>query len=278
MAGESYTDFRLFETWVEGSKLAYKFDVPPATYTVTLRFAEFAVTQAGKRVMEIQLEKNIVEAALDVYALKGSTATLDRNYTVVVTDGQLNIDFAKIGGPGAEVPMVAAVAVTYAGPLPLPPYVLRVNAGSTTYTDTSARVWQADKAFATGSWGYVGGTTGKSTTAVTGTNDDSLYQKYRTKMTEYKFTVPNGNLPGAAPLCGILDDDGRGAGDEDHPGGPTGRECARCGQSCARQSGCVQETLPGDRDGRRAEHRLCARHGRQPGPGDFSDRSMAVAV
>ena len=82
VVGEPYADFRLFETWVEGGKLAYSFDVPPATYQVTLRFAELAVAQAGKRVMEITLEKNIVEAALDVYALVGSSASLDRVYTV----------------------------------------------------------------------------------------------------------------------------------------------------------------------------------------------------
>ena len=53
-------------------------------------------------------------------------------------------------------------------------------------------MWAADKAYATGGWGYVGGATAKSTTAVANTNDDPLYQKYRTKMTEYKFTVSNG--------------------------------------------------------------------------------------
>ena len=120
--------------------------------------------------------------------------------------------------------MIAAVAVAYVGPLPpatatptatptatrtptptptatrtptatptATPFVVRVNAGSTTFTSpTTGLVWQADKLFATGSWGYVGGTTGKSTTGVANTTDDTLYQKYRTKMTEYKFTVPDG--------------------------------------------------------------------------------------
>ena len=217
VSSEPYTDFPLFETWGEGSKLAYKFDVSPASYQVTLRFAELAVAQAGKRVMDIAIEGAPVEAALDVYALVGGNAPLDRVYNVPVTDGQLNVDFKKVGGLGAEVPMISAVAVVYLGPLPTAtptatrtptptatptrtstptatatPYVLRVNSGSTTYTDKGALVWVADKAFATGSWGYVGGTTGKSTSAVAGTNDAALYQKYRTKMTGYNFTVPNG--------------------------------------------------------------------------------------
>ncbi len=65
-------------------------------------------------------------------------------------------------------------------------------AGALLDPDSLGQKWQADQAFGTGSWGYVGGTAKSSTTAVNGTVDDLLYQKYREGMTEYKSTVPNG--------------------------------------------------------------------------------------
>ncbi len=79
-------------------------------------------------------------------------------------------------------------------PLPTPTleYVQRVNAGGTVYTDKFFQTWATDKAFATGSWGYSTGTASSSSSAVAGTDDDFLYQKYRELVGEYKFTVPNG--------------------------------------------------------------------------------------
>jgi chitinase len=67
-----------------------------------------------------------------------------------------------------------------------------VNAGGSTFTDTGGVTWAADKAFATGSWGYTGGSAKSFTTALANTNDDLLYQKYRLLKVEYQFTVPNG--------------------------------------------------------------------------------------
>ena len=75
---------------------------------------------------------------------------------------------------------------------PPPAYLQRVNSGGANYTDTGGLLWSADKAFATGSWGYTGGTAKSTTTAVAGTNDDLLYQKRREAPGEYRFTVPNG--------------------------------------------------------------------------------------
>ena len=72
----------------------------------------------------------------------------------------------------------------------------RVNAGNTTVTplfvDGQGNSWAADKAFVTGSWGYVSGSAKSYTTAVVGTTDDALYQKLREGMTSYKFTVSPG--------------------------------------------------------------------------------------
>ena len=77
----------------------------------------------------------------------------------------------------------------------IPPPTYRVNAGNaaTLYTDSKGNVWAKDKLFAIGSWGFTTGSAKSSSSAVAGTLDDPLYQKYREKPGEYKFTVPNGN-------------------------------------------------------------------------------------
>ncbi len=62
-----------------------------------------------------------------------------------------------------------------------------------TFTDSLGQVWEADKAYVAGNAGYVGGSAKSSTTGVSGTVDDLLYQKYREGMSAYNFTVPNGD-------------------------------------------------------------------------------------
>jgi hypothetical protein len=77
---------------------------------VTLKFAEFEVGKAGDRLMRITIEDVVVENALDLYAAVGKAAALDRVYTASVSDGVLNIVFAKTGGSRKE-PQVSAIAV-----------------------------------------------------------------------------------------------------------------------------------------------------------------------
>jgi chitinase len=62
------------------------------------------------------------------------------------------------------------------------------------YTDTTGQVWEGDKVYAAGSWGYTttNSSAKNSSNPVAGTEDDFLYQKYREKPGEYRFTVPNG--------------------------------------------------------------------------------------
>lgn len=231
-------DDLLYQKRREGT-FSYLFTVPNGAYSVAMKFAEFAVSAANTRVFSIALEGVVVENALDVYARAGKANALDTSYTATVTDGILNIAFARNGGNSKYLPIVAAIEVTLAGPPPPPtptptatitpggptltptssptptrtptatatptqtatptitptppPYLQRVNAGGTSFTDTLGNTWAADKAFATGSWGYSTAGSAKSyTTVVTGTDDDLLYQKLREIAGEYRFTVPNG--------------------------------------------------------------------------------------
>ena len=68
---------------------------------------------------------------------------------------------------------------------------IRVNAGGPDYTDSQGNLWQADKAYAAGSWGYTGGTSYTASLTVTNTSDPILYQSQRTNPGQYKFDVPN---------------------------------------------------------------------------------------
>jgi hypothetical protein len=198
----------------------YHFEVPNGQYQVTLKFAEFTVTKATDRPMIIAIEGVVVETGLSVYGVAGLATALDRLYPTTVSDGLLTIAFAK-GSGARKNPAVSAIQVkTAQPPTPTPtptftvtpggptftptptptntptpvPYLQRAHVGSTiAYTDGTGQVWAADRAYGTtGPWGYTTGTAKSATTAVAGTTDDPLYQKYREIVGEYRFRVPNG--------------------------------------------------------------------------------------
>jgi hypothetical protein len=76
----------------------------------------------------------------------------------------------------------------------VPAYFQGVNSGGPAYTDLSGDAWAADKAYAAGSWGYMGNSSTLSTKRpISGTDDDKLYQDLRQSMLEYRFDgLPNG--------------------------------------------------------------------------------------
>jgi chitodextrinase len=85
---------------------------------------------------------------------------------------------------GGTTPAAAATSVP-----------LRINAGGPAYTDPSGNVWQADKAYSSGSWGYDTsyGTT-STTHAIANTTTPTLYQSSNTfnNNTGYKIDIANG--------------------------------------------------------------------------------------
>jgi hypothetical protein len=91
-------DQALFRTAREGM-LEYRFDgVPAGTYTVELDFAEIRNTQMGKRVFDVLVEGQLAIPALDLALEAGTYTAVARQYTVKVTDGQLNVRFATRQG------------------------------------------------------------------------------------------------------------------------------------------------------------------------------------
>jgi hypothetical protein len=108
------------------------------------------------------------------------------SYVVNVVDGQLNMEFLH----GVENPTISAIEVLSSA-VKDPDFVLLVNAGGGEYTDSNGDVWSADFGFNTGS---------KSSTsvAISGTEDDALFQTQRWdgktgEELKYSFDVPNGN-------------------------------------------------------------------------------------
>jgi malectin (di-glucose binding ER protein) len=76
----------------------------------------------------------------------------------------------------------------------VPAYFQGVNAGGGVYVDLSGDTWAADRAWAAGSFGYVGQSSSQSTNrAIANTLDDPLYKNLRSRMVEYRFDgLPNG--------------------------------------------------------------------------------------
>jgi hypothetical protein len=92
-------DQALFRTAREGM-LEYRFDgVPAGTYTVELSFADLRNTQMGRRVFDVLVEGQLAIPALDLALEAGTYTAVTRQYTVRVTDGQLNVRFATRQGP-----------------------------------------------------------------------------------------------------------------------------------------------------------------------------------
>ena len=89
---------------------AYRFTVPNGTYRIDLAFAELQLKKAGARIFNVSIEGSSVLSNFDVYdEAGGRLIALDRTFTVEVTDGVLNINFAAQRG---DSPIVNGILVT----------------------------------------------------------------------------------------------------------------------------------------------------------------------
>ncbi|MDZ7374284.1 MAG: Ig-like domain-containing protein [candidate division KSB1 bacterium] len=74
---------------------------------------------------------------------------------------------------------------------------LRVDIGGPGFDESSTIHWEADKPYPQGTWtygkwGYVGGSPGSTSSPISGTERDQLYQTERWGISEFKVDVPNG--------------------------------------------------------------------------------------
>jgi len=87
------------------------------------------------------------------------------------------------------------------------PYEKAVNCGGTSgYLASDGYWYAADKAYASGSWGWYGGVSGIWTTSsgIKDTGDDPIYQVHRYGMDAYRFTVPWGRYEVALRFAEIF--------------------------------------------------------------------------
>jgi subtilisin family serine protease len=79
--------------------------------------------------------------------------------------------------------------------LTMPAYYQAVDAAGGAYTDRAGDLWSADRQYAAGGFGYTNPSATMASTkkAISGTEDDPLYQTQRVNPTEYRFDgLPNG--------------------------------------------------------------------------------------
>jgi hypothetical protein len=106
----------------------------------------------------------------------GLTPGIYRARLVIVTNDPRN--------PRIQIPVTLIV----------PSYMQGVNAGGSTYVDLSGDTWATDQMYKFGSWGYVNkSTVVTAKKAISGTEDDKLYQSQRQNILEYRF---DGLAPG----------------------------------------------------------------------------------
>ncbi|MEJ2504101.1 MAG: malectin domain-containing carbohydrate-binding protein, partial [Gemmatimonadota bacterium] len=92
-------------------------------------------------------------------------------------------------GTGPEARVRDETVVTYEDR----PATIAVNAGSHyQYVDRSGVVWEADRPYVPGGWGYVGGEARLSHRRIAGSEEDGLYQATREGVEAYRFDVPDG--------------------------------------------------------------------------------------
>jgi len=96
---------------------------------------------------------------------------------VIVAESQINYDDrTSLFGPRAESGDVLAVNC----------------GGHYAFSGSDGLVWEPDRAFESGSWGYVGGTARRVHHRITGTDADPLFQATRDGVEAYRFDVADG--------------------------------------------------------------------------------------
>lgn len=112
---QPYQSFR----YSRSKLMNYHIPLENGEYTINLHFAElwFGATGGGaggvgSRVFDVNIEGNLAEDNLDVYAEIGAQTSLVKTHTITVTDGELNIAFdsrTEVGGK--RHPIINAIEI-----------------------------------------------------------------------------------------------------------------------------------------------------------------------
>jgi len=111
------SDPTLYQSERFAKTLTYNIPVANGTYDVTLAFSEMVFNAAGQRVFNVTIEGQPVLQDFDIWALVGKNAALQRTFTIVVTDGTLNI----VGNGTVNNAKLSAIQIAPSGaPTPNP--------------------------------------------------------------------------------------------------------------------------------------------------------------
>ncbi|HEY1338209.1 MAG TPA: malectin domain-containing carbohydrate-binding protein, partial [Bryobacteraceae bacterium] len=172
----------LYQTCRYG-EFSYNENVPNGAYAVNLKFAEISMNGPGQRVFSVAINGSTVLNNFDIYAQAGGKfIALDKSFPVNVTGGRITVQFTD---GSANSPLVSAIEILQ-GSSASAAGAIRVNAGGSSYTDSSGNVWSADT-------GFSGGLIWSVASAISGTSASSIYQTCRYGQLSYSFNVPDGD-------------------------------------------------------------------------------------
>jgi hypothetical protein len=169
-----------------GGLINFQLPVPNASYTVTLKFAEFTAS-AGQRPMNIAINGQQVLTNFDVAAAAGGKfIPIDKSFPITVSGGQITIQLT--GSVGAILNGIEIVQGPATSPVTPPFTAIRVNAGGDQIIDAAGKTWSTDT-------GYNSGGSWTADQSVTGGTPPGLYESERFSGGApllYQFPVPNG--------------------------------------------------------------------------------------
>ena len=158
-----------------------------------------AGNRPGDALQSIWVYSNAKEVELMVNGESVSvqpTVNFRAEWTVTLRDG---VNRIRAFAPGASQFSLAEAVIEYDergslfGSGGESGEVLAVNAGAHyQYVGPDGVVWEEDRAYESGSWGYVGGRARRVHSRIQGTHDDPLYQATRDSVEAYRFDVADG--------------------------------------------------------------------------------------
>lgn len=174
-------DAPIFQTERWGTA-GYDIPLPNGNYTLQLSFAEINPT-SGTRVFDVSANGTLLLDNYNISQISGNFAATVETFPLTVSGGALNLRLAAI----QNATSIAGIQIYTAGADSCPENqsILRINAGGPAVTDSQGRAWVAD-AFSQG-----GGGSHSVTTAIAGTQDQSIFQSERWGSTGYNIPIPN---------------------------------------------------------------------------------------
>lgn len=105
---------RLYQSSRHGMS-AYRLALSPGVYRVKILAADSYATRPGQRVFDVRAEGQLRVNDLDVFAVAGRNAAMNRSFDVEVRDGRLDLGFVRVAGAPA---MISALEVVHLRALP----------------------------------------------------------------------------------------------------------------------------------------------------------------